>query len=184
MSEQNRTSTERECIQLPAAFAVNDRGLPDAVFKLRKRPYIKAKQEPKYRFYTLYDRIDVLAAAWDLVAANNGAPGVDGVSIETIEHSPEGIEAYLEGYFDSIPHDKLLACLGMRIADRSVPKLIKQWLRAPIMEFPKDRHQPPRKTYPRKGTPQGGVISPLLSNLYLHWMDKRFHAKDGLKNKS
>ena len=56
--------------ELPLAFAVNDKGLPEKVFKLRKRLYIKAKQEPRYRFYTLYDRIarpDVLAAAWGLV---------------------------------------------------------------------------------------------------------------------
>jgi len=51
--------------------------------------------------------------------------------------------------------------------------------RAPILEKPKDKHQPPRKVYPRQGTPQGGVISALLANLYLHWMDKRFHGKDG-----
>ena len=88
-------------------------------------------------------------------------------------------DADLKGYFDSIPHAKLLACVEWRIADGAVLKLIGQWLRAPIMEEPKDRHQPPRKVYPRAGTPQGGVISPLLANLYLHWMDKRFHGADG-----
>ena len=85
----------------------------------------------------------------------------------------------LKGYFDSIPHDKLMACVEKRVSDGSVLKLIRQWLRAPIMEEPEDKHQPPRKRYPRKGTPQGGVLSALLANLYLHWMDKRFHGKDG-----
>jgi len=89
------------------------------------------------------------------------------------------LDADLKGYFDSIPHDKLMACVEMRISDGSVLKLIRQWLRAPILETPDDKHQPPRKVYPRKGTPQGGVVSALLANLYLHWLDKRFHGKDG-----
>ena len=72
-----------------------------------------------------------------------------------------------------------MACVEMRISDGSVLKLIRQWLRAPILETPDDKHQPPRKVYPRKGTPQGGVVSALLANLYLHWLDKRFHGKDG-----
>jgi len=72
-----------------------------------------------------------------------------------------------------------MACVEMRIADRSVLKLLRQWLRTPILEGPGGRHQPPRKVYRREGTPQGGVISPLLANLYLHWMDKRFYAQDG-----
>jgi len=98
LSEENRTQPEREYIPLPDAFAVNDTGLPGAVFRLRKRLYIKAKQAPKYRFYALYDRIyrqDVLAAAWDRVAANNGKPGVDGVSIKDVETSPQGVEGFL-----------------------------------------------------------------------------------------
>ncbi len=99
MSEENRTSTRRKYIPLPQAFAVNDKGLPEAVFTLRRRLYIKAKQEPTFRFYALYDRIyrqDVLAAAWARVAANNGKPGVDGVSIEDVKTSPQGVEGFLE----------------------------------------------------------------------------------------
>ena len=84
LTEKNRFTTEQGHVPLPEAFAVNGRGLSEDVFRLRKRLYIKAKQEPKYRFYRLYDRVyrpDVLAGAWDLVATNDGAPGVDGVSI-------------------------------------------------------------------------------------------------------
>jgi RNA-directed DNA polymerase len=54
----------------------------------------------------------------------------------------------------------LLACVQRRVADGAVLKLIRQWLRAPIMEEPPDRHQPPRKVYRSTGTPQGGVITP------------------------
>ena len=85
----------------------------------------------------------------------------------------------LKGYFDSIPHVRLLACVEKRIADGSVLKLIRMWLKTPVLEPPDDRHRPPRKVRARQGTPQGGVISPLLANLYLHWMDKRFHASTG-----
>jgi len=87
-------------------------------------------------------------------------------------------DADLKAYFDSIPRDKLLACVRMRVVDRSVLQLIRMWLETPVVE-PDGKGQPGKWSRPRKGTPQGGVISPLLSNVYLHWFDKLFHRADG-----
>ena len=81
-------------------------------------------------------------------------------------------DADLAGYFDSIPHDKLLAALEMRIADRSVLKLIRQWLKSQVVERRSRRGNARSAPRPGQGTPQGGVISPLLANIYLHWFDR------------
>lgn len=82
-------------------------------------------------------------------------------------------DADLKNYFDSIPHGKLMKALERRIADQQVLKLIRKWLKAPIWEAGK-----PMKAND-KGTPQGGIISPLLANLYMHWFDKMFHSPQG-----
>lgn len=87
-------------------------------------------------------------------------------------------DADLSSYFDTIPHAKLMACVERRIADGSVLRLIRGWLEAPVVDR-SDQGGPPTVQRRKEGTPQGGVISPLLANLYLHWFDKVFHRPDG-----
>jgi RNA-directed DNA polymerase len=71
-----------------------------------------------------------------------------------------------------------VTCLRRRIADRKVLKLIRMGLEAPVVERPK-QGGPPKVSRSKLGTPQGGVISPLLANLYRHWFDKVFHGPHG-----
>src|SRR5262249_35169822 len=81
----------------------------------------------------------------------------------------EVVDADLSKYFDTIPHDRLMKLLAGRISDGSILHLLRQWLAAPIVEEDRDGI---RRVLPnRQGVPQGGVISPLLSNLYLNALD-------------
>jgi RNA-directed DNA polymerase len=82
----------------------------------------------------------------------------------------EVYDADLASYFDTIPHDKLISSLKTRVSDGALLKLITMWLKAPVVD--KDENGKSKWTRPKQGTPQGGVLSPLLANLYLHWFDK------------
>lgn len=267
-----KTSTTEQAVE---ELSFREAILPPSLRELRQKLGQKAKQQKRYRFYSLYGlvrRRDVLEAAWAAVRRNDGAPGVDGVSIEQVTATPEreavfldeiqrslqewtcraqavrrvyipkpngklrplGIptvrdrvvqaavllilepifeadfedcshgfrpgrsahdalriihqhlkegktavyDADLAGYFDSIPQDKLIACVRMRVVDGSVLGLIRQWLKAPVVEPPQDG-KPPTVRRNNRGTPQGGVLSPLLANLYLHWFDHLFQRADG-----
>jgi RNA-directed DNA polymerase len=241
---------------------------PSKIRDLQIKLYRKAKSEPEYRFYLLYDKVyreDILAHAYELVKANDGAPGVDGQSLADIES--KGVEDWLNGireelrgktyqpqavrrkmiekrgggerplgiptirdrvvqqaaklvvepifeadlepntygyrpkrsahdaieqvresleagytdvvdadlskYFDTIPQSELMQCVARRIVDRDMLHLIKMWLSVPVEERDEDGKRR-MKGNTGKGTPQGGVISPLLANLYMnrylkHW---------------
>lgn len=75
-------------------------------------------------------------------------------------------DADLSSYFDTIPHDKLMAAVQMRISDGRVLGLIRHWLKVCVQEPNGVRISPKGR-----GTPQGGVTSPLLANIYLHWFE-------------
>ncbi len=238
----------------------------EKVRHLQRTLYRKAKGDARWRAWSLYGdlcRGDVLEEALRHIMANNGAPGVDGLSISTLkggaelrgkflrdlqgelkaktykpgpvrrvyiekenggkrplgiptvkdrvvqtaaiillqpifeadmhEHSyayrprrnarqamdqiksailagrTEILDADLSAYFDTIPHGRLMKLVARRVSDGTLLGLIKAWLRSPIVERDEDGTT---RTLPNKqGTPQGGVISPLLANLYLNDLD-------------
>ena len=236
----------------------------ESVQKLQTALHAKAKGEPKFRFYALYDKVyrkDVLWLALRRCRSNGGVSGVDGQTFEDIEQYGEAkwleelaeelrnktyqpgavrrvyipksdgkqrplgiptirdrvvqtavlivlepifeadlldeqyayranrsaldavqavhgllnsgytdvVDADLSGYFDSIPHAELMACVARRVSDKAVLHLLKMWLVAPVEE--KDTRGHVHRTTGNKdegrGSPQGSPISPLLANLYM-----------------
>ncbi len=88
------------------------------------------------------------------------------------------VDADLSKYFDTIPHAELLQCVARRISDRQVLNVIKRWLQTPVEE--RDENGKRRMTggkRSKRGTPQGGVISPLLANLYMNRFLKYWRQK-------
>ena len=238
---------------------------PDKIRNLQRKLCLKAKSEPDFRFYMLYDKIyreDILIHAYRLAKANGGSAGTDGVTFDQI--ASEGVAKWLTGireqlraktyrpqpvrrvmipkpgggqrplgiptirdrvvqtatklvvepifeadlepnvhgyrpkrsaldaiqqvhqllkqgytdvvdadlskYFDTIPHQAMLKCVSCRIVDRNVLRLIKRWLKTPVVHDD-GKGRGGKITGGRKstcGTPQGGVISPLLANVYMN----------------
>jgi RNA-directed DNA polymerase len=101
-------------------------------------------------------------------------------AIDAIAHGvhqgyTEIIDADLSKYFDTIPHRGLMRMVAKRVSDGSLLRLIKSWLRAPVVEEDKDGTK--RVIPNRCGTPQGGVISPLLANVFLNPLDHGVNQK-------
>jgi group II intron reverse transcriptase/maturase len=99
---------------------------------------------------------------------------VDDVSYHLRYGKYQVVDADISKYFDTIAHDKLLALISKRIVDKNILRLIKLWLKAPVVE-----EENGKKKYKGndKGTPQGGVISPLLANIYLNVLDTIWKVK-------
>lgn len=93
-----------------------------------------------------------------------------------LEGRTESYDADLSSYFDTIDHEELMKKVQRRIADRHVLKLIRMFLEAVIIDKDKDGKTSTKRA--SEGTPQGGVISPLLANIYLHDFDKAFNEDE------
>jgi len=100
---------------------------------------------------------------------------MDDLSLQLRRGRVQVIDADLLQYFDSIPHGRLLALVAKRVVDKNILRLIKLWLQAPVVEEGEDGKRRYRGN--AKGTPQGGVISPLLANIYLHVLDRIWKVK-------
>ena len=105
----------------------------------------------------------------------NAHQAVEDVNNHLLKGKTDVIDADISKYFDTIPHDKLMQLVAKRIVDKQILRLIKMWLKAPIVEEREDG----KKEYKgnEKGTPQGGVISPLLANIYLNVLDTLWAVK-------
>lgn len=105
----------------------------------------------------------------------NAHQAVDDVKKHLNQGKTEVIDADISKYFDTIPHDKLMQLVAKRIVDKQILKLIRMWLKAPIVEEREDGKKECKGN--DKGTPQGGVISPLLANVYLNVLDTLWKLK-------
>jgi RNA-directed DNA polymerase len=127
------------------------------VRQLQRKLYQSAKLNSKRKFHALYDKVyrrDILEESWKRVRASGGK----GWWV---------VDADIKGYFNNINHEKLMLMVKQRISDRRILKTVWKWLKAGIMEDGEYIES-------ELGSPQGGVISPLLGNIYLHYLDLKW----------
>jgi RNA-directed DNA polymerase len=184
-----------------------DANLADLVRRLKKKSYharlVRRKYIPKGQgkwrplgIPTLEDKLvqmavgqilsaiyeaDFLACSYGYRPARSAHDAVRGLTDTLFYGRYEFVfEADIRGYFEHIQWDWLLRMLALRVQDGAILGLIRKWLRAGILE------EDGRLVHPESGTPQGGVISPVLANVYLHyvldlWFERRVkkHNKGG-----
>ena len=124
---------------------------------------------------------DFLDCSYGFRPGRSAHQALEEIKVNLRQGRREVYDADLQSYFDTIPHDNLMKCVEKRVADRSVLSLIRAWLRAVVVEQGQGPGDPPKWSRSDKGTPQGGVISPLLLPLVPArcWFDKMFHRSDG-----
>lgn len=110
---------------------------------------------------------DFLECSFGFRPKRSAHQALDRIRKDTAKKGWWVVDADIKGYFNNIDHDKLMLMVKQRIYDRRILKMIWKWLKAGVMEKGKYMES-------ELGSPQGGVISPLLANIYLHYLDLKW----------